>query len=283
MAQTGVTRAQARALCQSWDVIGGTSELYRFYFGEFREIQQTASVLGFAPERLNEIAISYYRYLADELEKVTWVSETDIMGTWERTYTRDDLLGFDKAADDYEKETALGFNGREIEMGQLPDEVFAEEAEVTPNPLADEEGEEILSWIPLGEAEGLDAVQPNWFKQQPREYVKLLDAIEEAAPADLPALGKELYTKAKNFTKAQRMVAFETYARAKEKALAWTERHLNTDARKVRRAILKAGGRGQLAQLAQRIHQGQKEGKAQINSQEWAALWKIYQQRKAQA
>jgi hypothetical protein len=168
-------------------------------------------------------------------------------------------------------------------VGQLPDEAFAEEAEVTPDATAFDEDEEIRSWIPLGEAEDLDMAAPDWFRQQPREYVKLLDAIEEATHADLPALGKELYAKAKGFTKAQRIVAFEAYARAREKALAWTEKHLNADALKVKRAILKAKARREIAQLGQRMHKGQKEGRVQIGPQEWTVLWRAYGQRKALA
>jgi hypothetical protein len=232
MARTGASPVQADDLRRSWDILGDTPELYRFYFADTKQ-------------KGIEDALAYYHTLAESLEKVTQVSDEDVTRAWTYVYRAED--------------------GDEDDSESLSEEDF-------------DDGDDVRTWIPLGEIEDLP-----WLSQQPKEYQELIDAIEEAMPEDLPALGKELYDKAANFTKAQKMVAFETYARVKAKALAQAERRMQGDTLKVKKAILKAKTRREIARLGQRMHKGQKEGKARINPREWSVLWKVYRQKKTEA
>jgi hypothetical protein len=119
--------------------------------------------------------------------------------------------------------------------------------------------------------------EPTWLERQPARYQVLLHQVEAADDLDqLKCLGQKGYA-ATWFTRAQRQVFWSSWAVRKGAVLEQVARH------QLRREVARIQAAPDLTQLGQRLYQVQQAQPQRYSPAQWAALWHVYQGRKARA
>jgi hypothetical protein len=128
-------------------------------------------------------------------------------------------------------------------------------------------------WHPLDEPDE----EPTWLEWQPARYQVLLHQVEAATDLDqLKRLGQKGYG-ATWFTRPQRQVFWSSWAVRKRAILEQLAR------RQLRREVARIQTAPDLTQLGQRLYQVRQAQPQRYSPAQWAALWHVYQGRKARA
>ncbi len=117
--------------------------------------------------------------------------------------------------------------------------------------------------------------EPTWLERQPARYQVLLHQVEAATDLDqLKRLGQKGYA-ATWFTRPQRQVFWSSWAARKGAVLEQVARH------QLRREVARIQAAPDLTHLGQRLYQVQQAQPQRYSPAQWAALWYVYQGRKA--
>jgi hypothetical protein len=117
----------------------------------------------------------------------------------------------------------------------------------------------------------------SWLERQPARYQVLLHQVEAATDLDqLKRLGQKGYAAAW-FTRTQRQVFWSSWVVRKSAVLEQVARH------QLRREVARIQAAPDLTQLGQRLYQVQQAQPQRYSPAQWAALWHVYQDRKARA